>query len=162
MDTVEALSVRALRLDDCARLVRIDQALSGRNRRAWYEGKIRRALGDADVNISLGAEREGLLVGALLGSVHYGEFGLPEPVAILDTVLVDPAFARQGVGRAMLEQLLLNLAALRIERLRTEVAWTEFELLGFFARSGFTPTSRLVLELAVPASGRLPRGMERE
>jgi GNAT superfamily N-acetyltransferase len=141
--------VRALKPEDCARLVRMDQEVSGRNRRAWYEGKIRRAL-EADVRISLGAEIDGLLVGALLGSVHYGEFGLPEPVAILDTVLVDPAFSRRGVARAMLAQLLLNLSALRIERLRTEVAWDEFELTRFFAKSGFVPVPRLVLERRVP------------
>lgn len=143
-------SIRALKPQDCARLVRMDQEISGRNRRAWYEGKIRRALEDADVRISLGAEIDGILVGALLGSVHYGEFGLPEPVAILDTVLVDPAFGRRGLATAMLRQLLLNLAALRIERLRTEVAWDEFKLAEFFAKSGFAPVPRVVLELRVP------------
>ena len=142
--------IRALRADDCARLVRMDQEISGRNRRAWYEGKIRRALAEADVKISLGAEIDGTLVGALLGSVHYGEFGLPEPVAILDTVLVDPAFSRRGVASAMLRQLLLNLSALRIERLRTEVAWDEFDLAEFFAKAGFAPVPRVVLELRVP------------
>jgi len=142
--------VRALKPEDCARLVRMDQAISGRNRTAWYEGKIKRALEDADVKISLGAEIDGFLVGALLGSVHYGEFGQPEPVAILDTVLVDPAFGRRGVATAMLQQLLLNLAALRIERLRTEVSWDEFDLTEFFAKAGFVPVPRLVLELRVP------------
>ena len=142
--------IRTLKADDCARLVRMDHEISGRNRRAWYEGKIRRALADADVNISLGAEVDGTLVGALMGSVHYGEFGLPEPVAILDTVLVDPAFSRRGVATAMLRQLLLNLSALRIERLRTEVAWDEFDLAKFFAKAGFAPVPRVVLELRVP------------
>lgn len=143
-------TIRTLRAEDCARLVRMDQEISGRNRRAWYEGKVRRALAEADVKISLGAEVDGVLVGALLGSVHYGEFGLPEPVAILDTVLVDPAYGRRGVASAMLRQLLLNLSALRIERLRTEVAWDEFDLTEFFAKAGFTPVPRLVLELRVP------------
>ena len=143
------LIVRTLRQDDCNRLVRMDQEISGRNRRAWYEGKIQRALAETDVRISLGAEIDGILVGALLGSVHYGEFGQPEPVAILDTVLVDRGFERRGVATRMLEQLLLNLSALRIERLRTEVEWNEFELLTFFAKAGFAPVPRLVLELPV-------------
>ena len=143
--------IRALKSEDCARLVKMDHEVSGRNRRAWYEGKLRRALADADVRISLGAETDGLLVGALLGSVHYGEFGLPEPVAIFDTVLVDRAFGGRGVATAMLRQLLLNLSALRIERLRTEVEWDQFELTAFFAKSGFAPVPRLVLELRVPS-----------
>lgn len=151
-DARDDVTIRALRMQDCPRLVRIDREISGRDRRAWYEGKVRRALEDADVRISLGAEIDGTLVGALLGSVHYGEFGQPEPVAILDTVIVDRAFGRRGVATAMLEQLLLNLKALRIERLRTEVAWDEFELTAFFARAGFLPVPRLVLELGVPTT----------
>ena len=146
-------TIRTLRAADCARLVAMDHAISGRKRQAWYEGKLRRALSEADVKISLGAELDGMLVGALLGSVHYGEFGQPEPLAILDTVLVDREFARRGIARALLDQLLFNLAGLRIERLRTEVAWNEQELIGFFARSGFAPVPRLVLELAVSGAG---------
>ena len=142
----DGVIVRALRRSDVPRLTRIDQILTGRNRAAWYEGKLKRALEDSDLNVSLGAEREGLLVGALLGSLHYGEFGQPEPIAILDTILVDPGHARHGVGTALMEQLLRNLTALGIESLRTEVAWDEHDLSRFLGREGFVPAPRLVLE----------------
>ena len=138
--------VRSLNRGDCARLVAMDAKITGRTRTAWYEGKLDRALADSDLQISLGAEHEGLVVGAMLASLHYGEFGLPEPVAVLDTVLVDPTFSRQGVASAMYDQLTINLRALRIERIRTEVAWDEHELLGYFAAAGFKPVPRLVLE----------------
>ncbi len=72
----------------------------------------------------------------MLAAVHYGEFGLPEPLAVLDTVLVDRDFAGRGIARAMYEQLVRNLQALRIERLRTEVAWDDHELVAFFGRMG--------------------------
>lgn len=143
----DGLIVRNLELGDAPRLVKLDQRLTGRNRAAWYEGKLKRALEESDVKISLGAERDGFLVGAVLGELHYGEFGQPEPIAILDTILVDPDSARQGVGRALLESLTRNLAALGIERLRTEVAWDEHELNRFLGRTGFVPAPRLVLEL---------------
>jgi predicted N-acetyltransferase YhbS len=148
----EDLIVRALRMDDTRRLVKMDQEISGRSRTKWYEHKVQRALQDADVAISLGAEMDGLLVGALLGSVHFGEFGQPEPLAILDTMLVDRSFGRQGIGSAMLDQLLKNLRGLRISRLRTEVAWNEVELIAFFGKVGFEPTARLVLELDLAGS----------
>ena len=147
------LIIRSLRLDDTARLVRIDQQITGRNRKAWYEGKLRRALEESDVRISLGAEMDGILVGALLGSLHYGEFGQPEPIAILDTILVDRAFRGRGVATAMLEQLLKNLRGLGIERLRTEVAWDEHELTRFLGSKGFVPVPRLVLEAPVGSAG---------
>ena len=139
--------VRSLRRDDLARLVRMDQAITGRNRSTWYEGKLQRAMTESDVKISLGAEVDGTLVGAVLGSLHYGEFGLPEPIAVLDTILVDPSQARHGVGTALLDQLVKNLSALGIERLRTEVAWDEHDLNRFLASRGFSPAPRLVLEL---------------
>lgn len=143
--------IRNLTLDDLGALVRIDRQITGRSRQAWYEGKLQRALVGSDVQISLGAERDGMLVGAMLGSLHYGEFGQPEPLAVLDTVLVDREFGRQGIATALMEQLVKNLRALRIERLRTEVAWDDHELVAFFSRQGFAPVPRLVLEADLAA-----------
>ena len=142
----DQLTIRTLTPADLPRLVRMDQAITGRNRTAWYEGKLKRALQESDLKISLGAERDGTLVGAALGALHYGEFGQPEPLAILDTILVDAGYARQGVGTALLEALAGNLRALGIERLRTEVAWDEHDLGRFLGRQGFSPAPRLVLE----------------
>jgi ribosomal protein S18 acetylase RimI-like enzyme len=143
--------IRNLSLEDLVSLVRIDKQITGRSRQKWYEGKLQRALRDSDVQISLGAERDGMLVGALLGSLHYGEFGQPEPIAVLDTVLVDRQFGRQGVASALLVQMVKNLRALRIERLRTEVSWDDQELMRFFHRKGFAPVPRLVLEADLSA-----------
>lgn len=159
----ESLKVRTLVPGDAARLVRIDQRLTGRNRSAWYEGKLKRALAESDVKISLGAELDGFLVGAVLGSLQYGEYGQPEPIAILDTILVDPDSAGRGVGRALLENLTRNLRAFGIERLRTEVAWDEHELNRFLGRAGFVPAPRIVLELKLEpaAAGRLGGSADR-
>ena len=59
---------------------------------------------------------------------------------------VEPAYRGRQVAAALMRQLLLNLAALRIERVRTEVRWNDFDLLAFFERSGFLPSGRLCLE----------------
>lgn len=146
--------VRTITLEDLPRLVTMDRAFTGRTRRKWFEGKLRRALAEADLKISLGAEVDGTLVGAMLGALAYGEFGQPEPVAILDTCLVDRAYARQGIGSAMLAQLLKNLAALGIASIRTEVGWNEHDLLSFLGSAGFTPVPRLVLELDVAKAAK--------
>ncbi len=145
-DGGDSLTIRTLRAEDVARLVRMDEQITGRNRKAWYEGSVRRALTDSDLKISLGAELDGLLVGAVLGSLQYGEFGVPEPVAVLDTILVDRGFRGRGIATEILLQLMKNLKALGIERLRTEVAWNEHELAGFLDKNGFAPAARLVLE----------------
>jgi GNAT superfamily N-acetyltransferase len=140
------VTVRTLSHGDLARLVRMDEKATGRNRRAWYEGRVRLALEDSDLKISLGAEVDGILVGALLGTLQYGEFGVPEPVAVLDTILVEGDFRGRGIGTAMFDQLVKNLEALGIDRVRTEVAWNHRDLIGFLGEKGFTPAARLVLE----------------
>jgi ribosomal protein S18 acetylase RimI-like enzyme len=154
------LIVRCLRAEDLARLVRMDESITGRNRRAWYERKLKKALEESDVRVSLGAETGGVLVGAVLGSLHYGEFGQPEPVAVLDTLLVDEGFRGRGVASALLAQMARNLRAFGIEWLRTEVAWNEHQLNGFLGQKGFRPAPRLVLDLELDASGILDASTE--
>ncbi len=62
---------------------------------------------------------------------------------------MDPGFRGQGVGHALLRQLLTNLRALRIESVQTEVDWNDWDLLRFLESTGFTPAPRLALELRV-------------
>ncbi len=144
--------IRTLVREDVARLTRMDERATGRNRRGWYDAKLKRALEESDLRISLGAEMDGTLVGALLGTLEYGAFGLPEPVAVLDTILVDGDFRRRGIATAMFGQLVKNLEALGIESLRTEVLWNDRELVGFLGKNGFAPARRLVLERSLRES----------
>lgn len=145
-DSIQQLVIRTLHRSDRDRIVQLDRASVGRDRGMWIEKKLERALTDSAVSISLGGELDGTLVGVVMGSVQYGEYGLPEPVAVLDTILVDPARRSQGVGQALIEQLSKNLSGLRVEVLRTEVAWDEVELIRFLANTHFRPAHRLVLE----------------
>ena len=77
-----------------------------------------------------------------------GEFGRVEPTAVLDTLGVDPDYRNQGVGRALLSQLFMNLTTLRVEGVRTEISWADQNLVPFLERCGFRPSQRLCLELA--------------
>ena len=72
-----------------------------------------------------------------------GDFGRTEPVAVMDTIGVDPGYAHRGVGHALVSQLFANLGALRIERVETVVAPRDFGLLGFLYDVGFAPSQRL-------------------
>ena len=98
------------------------------------------------MELSLAAELDGMLVGFLLVAFYYGEFGIPEPVAVIESIGVHREYQGRGVGRALLRQLETNLAGLRVDRVRTEVDWREHELLGFLARCGYQPIPRLCLE----------------
>jgi len=139
-DLAEVRSLARTDLDD---VVRIDRRLTGHDRSAYIAHKLEEALKDSAIRISLIARKDGAAAGYLMASADYGDFGRAEPVAIIDTIGVDPSFARSGVGRALLSQLFVNLGALGIERVETVVAKEHFELLAFFYRAGFDPSQWL-------------------
>lgn len=142
----DAVTVRELRQGDLASIVKIDKASTGRARHEYYEAKLKAAIADAKLRTSVVAELDGHMVGFLLSRVFYGEFGHAEPVAVIDSVGVDPKFRKQHVGQAMLRQLLMNLQGLRVERVETQVDWSQLDLLTFLMRQGFRPAPRLCLE----------------
>jgi ribosomal protein S18 acetylase RimI-like enzyme len=128
---------------DLKALIAIDRRITGRDRSAYLERKLAEALHESDVRLSLVADRDDRPVGFIMARVDFGEFGRVEPAAVMDTIGVDPDYRNQGVGRALLSQLLVNLATLRVERLRTEIDWRDRTLLAFLDRCGFRPSQRL-------------------
>jgi ribosomal protein S18 acetylase RimI-like enzyme len=141
--------VRGLTPDDLEAVVAIDAKSTGRRRDEYFRIKLKQNLAETGIKVSLAAEADGLFRGFLLARVYYGEFGNVEPVAVLDTLGVHPDTRGQGIGQALMEQLLINLAGLGVPTLRTEVAWEDTALLRFFQRQLFRPAARLCLELPV-------------
>ena len=149
----DAVTVRTLEARDLDAIVRIDRDWTGRNRRNYYELKLAEAARDTGVRISLVAElddkRERRIAGFLLGRLYFGEFGQAERTALLDSIGVACEFSGRHVADALMRQLRMNLAALHIEKVETQVDWDQFELLRFFAHEGFAPARRICLELEV-------------
>jgi ribosomal protein S18 acetylase RimI-like enzyme len=145
----DAVLVRTMQEGDLDAVVAIDAQASGRRRPQYFELMLERALNQSKLQISLVAEWEGQVAGFLIGSLYYGEFGVVEPSASIDAVGVDPRFRGRHVARALMRQLRLNLGALRISTLRTEVMWDDFDLMAFFRHEGFVPSGRLCLECSL-------------
>ena len=135
--------------DDLDAIVRIDAKLTGRDRRDYYEAKLKEMMEETGVRVSLVAEDDSRPIGYIMARVDYGEFGRAEQTAVIDTIGVEPGSGSQGVGTALLSQLIANLDALHVETMRTTVTWTNFSLLNFLSRAGFTPAQQLVLSLPV-------------
>lgn len=142
----DAVLVRQLADEDLEAVVRIDAASMGRRREEYYRAKLAQGLEEAGPRTSLIAEQDGHPVGFLLARVYYGEFGQAEPVAVVDSIGVDPPFRGRHVGQALLRQLLMNLRALHVERVQTQVDWDQLDLLHFLRREGFDPAPRFCLE----------------
>ncbi len=146
---VPEVEVRTMTEDDVPRVTAIDSEASGQRRPDYFELQLRRAREKSSLHISLVAEVDGVVVGFVVGTVYYGVFGLLETSATIDAIGVQQRMRGRAVGRALMRQLRLNLASLRVSSVRTEVAWDDFELLGFLRREGFKPADRLCLETAI-------------
>ena len=144
--------IRNLRPEDQEAIVRIDALSVGRRREEFFRVKIRQAASDTGVVVSLAAEIDGLVAGFVLARVYYGEFGMVEPVAVLDVFGVHPDFRGRHVGAALLEQLRTNLLGLGIGLLQTEVGWDSPDLMTFFQHEGFVLAPRLCLDLDLRAA----------
>lgn len=147
-----AVTVRNLEHTDLPDVVRIDAAATGRSRPNYFELMLMRALNFAGLQMSLVAELDGQIVGYLIASLFYGEYGITEPSASIDALGVHPGMRRKKVGLALLDQFSSNAAAIGVATVRTEVEWDDFDLLAFFRANGFEPSKRICLELSLTRS----------
>lgn len=147
----DRITVRGLRPDDLERVIALDAKNTGKRRTEYFRLKLQQNLAETGIKVSLAAELDDCFCGFLLARVYYGEFGTPEPVAILDTFGVHPDFRRQGVGSALMRQLSTNLVGLGVSRLQTVVSFDDPDLLRFFQRQGFRLAGKLCLDLEFAA-----------
>jgi ribosomal protein S18 acetylase RimI-like enzyme len=145
----DSVKVRTMRDSDLEAVIAIDAAATGHRRPSYFRRMLERAVKDADFKISLVAELEGVVAGCIIATLYYGEYGVMEPWASIETIGVLPALRRRHVGKALLRQLRMNLGALQIEKIRTQLTWNNFELLHFFETCGFEPGDQVCLELTL-------------
>lgn len=148
----EAVLVRNLRPSDLEAVIHLDARNVGRRREEFFKLKLKQALSDTGITVSLAAEIDGAFAGFLLARVFYGEFGVTERVAVMDVIDVHPDFRGRHVAASLLGQLCTNLNGLGIRVLRTEVDWQDTDLLAFFKREGFAVAQRLCLDLDVESA----------
>ena len=144
-----AVDVQPMRSDDLGPICRIDRQLTGKDRRGYIAEKLDEALQDSAIRVSLSAWLDGAIVGFLMARTDLGDFGRTEPVAVLDTLGVDPDYAHRGVGRALMAQLCADLRALHVERVETVLGPDDLALQGFLRACGFAPSQRLAFVRAI-------------
>jgi ribosomal protein S18 acetylase RimI-like enzyme len=141
----DKVPVRSMLEGDLRKIVSIDKANTGTGRSDYYSRKLHESLHESGVRVSLVAELEGYPVGFIMARVDFGAFGHTSPEAVMDSIGVDPGYKGQGVGLALMSQLMANLAVLRVEYIRTEISWNDVDLIDYFATAGFVPSRRVTL-----------------
>lgn len=151
--SVREITIRPLAADDLDAVVALDARTTGASRRGYFERRRSAALRSPERHLQLAAEEGGRLVGWMLARIAGGEFGRPEPVAVLEAFGVEPSLQRAGIGRRLFRRL-EELAETRgLAAVVTQVDWHNHSMLRFLDASGFSIARRHVLERGL---SRLP------
>ncbi|MBI4278729.1 MAG: GNAT family N-acetyltransferase [Armatimonadetes bacterium] len=127
--------VRYLDLDDSERIAEIDRQLTGQLRPEYWRDQIFQC--KAGRGISVGAEVDGRLVGYMMGSFRGGEFGLPQEVAWVEHLGVEPEWRGRGIGAMMAEAVFKRCRRRGIETAYTLVGVHDETIHTFFRALGF-------------------------
>jgi len=148
----EDVDIRVMRESDLAPVTEIDYKVFGKRRPEYYERKIAEVLDQDSGRLvtSLVAEVGGKVAGFVMGSVYLGEFGIPETIAYLDTIGVNPDFQRKGIAGYLLDEFNTTVQKAGATKVHTLVNWTDADLLSFFASRGFGASNTFNLKLDLP------------
>jgi ribosomal protein S18 acetylase RimI-like enzyme len=86
------------------------------------------------------------VIGFVMGTLAYGEFGLTQVTAILDSIAVHTHFQHQGVGQQLTETFIKQSVHQGASAVYTLVNWDNWTLLKVFHALGFTLASTIPLE----------------
>lgn len=148
MNSLENVQIRPLKKEDLEAIVAIDERVLGEKRKDYWERKLE-TMNTRSSQASLVAEVGGKVVGFILGDISGWEFGVPETIAWVDTIGMDPAYQKKGLARSLAHELIRNLRALGVKTIYTLVNWNDWDLLQFFHAMGFTRGDMINLELKI-------------
>lgn len=128
--------VRPADADDTDAIVVIDSKVTGQSKPEYWQRKLAQITGGTEGHVGLVAEKNGKIVGFILGEVRNWEFRQPR-TGWITAVGIDPAFRRHGIARRLLAEMVDSFRARGLENVRTMVEWSDGEVLSFFTAMGF-------------------------
>lgn len=142
----ETLKVRILKSDDFESLVKLDSKLrGGENRKDYWEKKFA-IFRMRHPNLSLVATVEDTVVGYVMGNISGWEFGVPAGIGWVELIGVDTEHRREGVARALIEELFRQFDTLDVTRVYTMIDMNNFDMRDFFKLVGFRQGQMVHLE----------------
>lgn len=145
------ISIRPMLPTDLEAVVDLDARVFGERRPAYFERRLA-ALGRTDVvgqGIGLVAEDSGRVVGLVMGTLAYGEFGFAQITALVDSIAVHPEHQRRGIGRQLSAAFIAEAGLRDAREVYTLVSWNAWDMLRFFDSLGFSLAGTVPLRMAV-------------
>ncbi len=130
------VTIRPMSGEDLEGVLAIERKVSGPNRAITYAPVPDSCIG-GEVDSSLIAESNGQVVGFILGRIARS------PVQLLDVAWVEligvlPEYARQGIGRKLVEAWKEHCRQKDIKKVHVMLNWRDWQMLSFFESTGFT------------------------
>ncbi len=145
---IQEVAIRPMQQTDLQIVIELDAHVFGSTRPAYFERRLV-ALDNADAgtrSIFLVAVYRDQVIGFIMGTLAYGEFGLTQVTAILDSIAVHPAYQHQGIGQKLAEAFMKQSAYKGASSVYTLVNWDNWTLLKVFHALGFELASTIPLE----------------
>jgi predicted N-acetyltransferase YhbS len=130
------ISIRVMKQKDLPAIVAIDKKVLGKERKDYWAQKLEHSRRESPIT-PLVAELDGKVVGFIIGSASWWEYGVPDHIGWVDTIGVDPGYQKKGIARALMEELVTNFKMIDVDTVYTMVGWRDGGLLRFFDAMGF-------------------------
>ena len=144
----EDVIIRAMRQSDVPTIIALDAQVFGTERPAYYEQKLT-TFDPANPQapaVFLTADYHDVVVGFVMGTLAYGEFGLPQITSLIDSIAVYPRCQRQGIGQRLIEAFIEESRRRGAVSVTTLVNWDNWLLLKVFHSLGFSLAASIPLE----------------
>ena len=140
------LNIRGMVSTDLERVAGLDAMATGLTRTDFFRRRWQAMEDKPDSYIGLIAVGQDSICGFVLGHILTGEFGTRRKLAIIDSIAVTPELHGSGIGAQLMNAMKDRARELDCAEIRTLAGWNRQDLLGFFAKSGFSPLPVNVLE----------------
>jgi N-acetylglutamate synthase-like GNAT family acetyltransferase len=147
MDIIEQVSLRPLTIRDLGAVSAIDYELLGKRRTEHWEQKLERA--ETSGVPSLAAEKDGKVIGFILGSVSGWEYSIPENIGWIDTIGVTKQWQGKGVSQMLFKEIYSMFKKVGVDTIYVFVDWKKQDLLQFFNKMGFKRGDMVNLEMKI-------------
>lgn len=143
-----AMKIRPMKVEDFTAVVRIDEKVTKASRAEYYQQKFETAVQSTDhLPTSLVAEdKDGKLVGFVIGDLYVGEYGITQRAATLETIGIDPDYQRQGIAKQLINEFMSHLRALGVKKVSTLVDEDNVKMTHFFRANSFSPSKTINME----------------
>ena len=142
------IKIRLMQADDFDAVVGIDEKVLKASRPEYYKLKFEKLFQSKDYLLAslVAEEKDGAVVGFVMGEIYIGEYGISKEKATLDTIGVDPDCQHKGIGKQLIDEFMDHLRTLDVQKINTLVDWNDSKLIHFFSANQFSPSKTINLE----------------